>query len=320
MTIHITPRPYWGKKHNKSLQLNTSSLPTGIKIDGRKLSKDILRTLKPSIRKLKKKKIVPHLAVVLIGDNKESLSFVRQKKKSAKTIGVKVTIHHFKKTPDYQKLAESIIQLSNDRQVHGIIVQKPLPPSLSSISVDRRIKINKDVDGFRQKSLFDPPIGLAVEKIIKHIYFKYLVKGKAPNIDFPEHVVKWLKLQKILLVGRGETGGKPIAHILRKNRIPFIMSHSQTENIAEYMQDADIIISAVGKPNTINPNNVKEGCILIGIGIRKSKSKLTGDYNETKIKGLVSFYTPTPGGIGPINVSCLIENVVKAALLNNELT
>jgi methylenetetrahydrofolate dehydrogenase (NADP+)/methenyltetrahydrofolate cyclohydrolase len=235
-------------------------------LDGQKLAHEILRDLKNEVKALKKKKRTPQLAVVLIGSDAASLSFVRQKQKAAAEIGAMVSIHQFKKIPLYQKLAEFIKELNADSGVHGIIIQRPLPPSLSAESLTKMISRQKDVDGFLTKSEHLPPIGIAIFKVFNEIYYKQLYHKAKPVSDFTKPLLSWLKNKNIVIIGRGETGGKPIAETLQKQRLNFIMLNSNTDSREEYLKQADIIISAVGKSGIVNAHDIKPGAIIIGVG------------------------------------------------------
>ncbi|MBI2613156.1 MAG: bifunctional 5,10-methylenetetrahydrofolate dehydrogenase/5,10-methenyltetrahydrofolate cyclohydrolase [Candidatus Levybacteria bacterium] len=270
-----------------------------MKIDGRKIAEKILEELKIKVKKLQKKNIVPNLAIILIGNDTASLAYVNQKKLKAKQIGVKTTIVNLESRIQNSELNEILKNLNNDNAVNGIIVQRPVPQAINTEKLDKIIDPKKDVDGFHPKSKFEPPIALAVLKILEKIYeggFK-----------------KWLKNKKIAVIGKGETGGKPIINSFKKMGINPIVIDSKTENPQNLTKTADIIISAVGKPQVIKPEMIKKGATLISVGLHKgTDGKLHGDYDEEKIKNVASFYTPTPGGVGPINVAYLLKNVVTA--------
>ncbi len=285
-----------------------------MKIDGRKIAADILKSLKTDVGKLKRKRIQPHLVAVLVGSDSGSLSYVSQKSKAARIIGAKVTIHRFDKIPLYQSIAEFISGLNQDPKVHGVIIQRPLPPSLSAGALNKIVSVNKDVDGFLDKSPFEPPIGVAVFKLLGHIYYRQLKKTSMPRDDFSKSLVNWLKNKQIVLLGHGETGGQPVSQTLNTCNIPFIVLNSTVENKDEYLKDADIVISAVGKPNMIKAEMIKPGCILLGIGVhRGDKTGIVGDYDEKAVDPVAGFYTSTPGGMGPVNVACLLQNLITAA-------
>lgn len=282
-----------------------------MKIDGRILAAEILTNLRKDLRKILKKNHPPQLAVFWIGNDSASASFITQKQIAAKRTGAKILLYHFKKTPEYQKIAESLHFAADNPYIHGIIIQRPLPPQLPAQSLTNCIGIKKDIDGFLPKSKFDPPVAMAVYKILKEIYYTKMLEVNKPAEDFPKALLSYLKSQKIVLLGRGETAGKPIANLLNKFRLNFINLNSQSENRNEYLKIADIVISCVGKSNIFDPAQIKQQLILLGVGIHKEKGKLIGDYNEKNIN-FVSYYTPTPGGVGPVNVACLMQNLITA--------
>ncbi len=283
-----------------------------MKIDGRRLANEILNNLKPQLKRLKARGIVPHLGVILVGNDKASLNYIQQKQKAAQKIGALVTVSHLAKTPLYQKLAEMILTIDKNPDIHGIIVQRPLPPSLSANILNKRISLIKDVDGFLPKTTFIPPVGLAVFKILNEIFYRGLQNSRKPDEDFSPQLLSWLKRKNIVLIGTGETAGQPIADTLSKLKIHFINVNSRSDNPGEYYKQADIIISCVGKSGLFTGADLKPNVILIGVGMHKEKGKWVGDYDEKEIHKIASFYTPTPHGTGPVNVACLIENLVIA--------
>jgi len=288
-----------------------------MKIDGQQLARRILRDLHTRVKELQKTGIAPHLAVIWVGNDPASASFIKQKSLAAAVIGARLSVHQFKKTPLYQKLAEFIREISHDSDVHGVIIQRPLPPSLSAQSLCKLVPGNKDVDGFLPKSAHLPPIGCAMFKLFNDIYFNKLQKTTPPEDNYSKPLLTWLKDKNIVLLGKGETAGKPIAATLSKYRLPFIMLNSRSDHPEEYLKDADIVISAVGKAGIVNPAHLKNGVILIGVGMERKQQKLAGDYDQNQIEKIARFYTPMPGGTGPVNVACLMENLVNAATLTS---
>lgn len=276
------------------------------RINGKKLASEILKDLKKEVLKLKKQKIIPHLAVIFIGNNQGSKDYIRQKELKAKKIGAQVSVYNFSKNECFQYIAEKVKKLNEDPNVHGVIIQRPLPALLNTGSVNRAVSLKKDVDGFKDKSPFDPPIGKAVMYILERV----LKTDKVSTV---------LKNKKVLVIGRGETAGKPVAKTLSKNRIRFIIAHSKTSSIDEFSTEADVVISCVGKPNIIKPEHLKDGVILLGVGICRENGKLYGDFQESKIRAKASKYTPTPGGIGPLNVAFLMQNLVEACKKQNKI-
>ena len=291
-----------------------------MEINGKEIASKIFERLKRRVKKLRKKDIVPYLAVILIGNDPASISYVNQKEIRGKRIGVKITVKNLSKDVKENKLLAIIQKLNNNHNVHGIIAQRPLPPQIDSNKISQAIDPKKDVDGFHPNSKFQSPIALAVLGILEQVY-----QGSPPRSDFvpprrwPNGLLRgefrrWLSYQKIVVLGKGETGGKPVIDMLKKMGIQPLVIDSKTKEPMKLTKKADIIISAVGKPNVIKPEMIKKGVILIGVGLHKEEDgKLHGDYEEEKIKNIASFYTPTPGGVGPLNVAMLLENLVSAA-------
>lgn len=263
-------------------------------IEGVQIANTIFSNLKKRVSLLKKKGIAPHLAVILVGDEPSSVSYVNQKEIKGEKIGVKITIHQLPLSTPTKSILSLLNDLNHLTSIHGIIVQRPLPQHLDSKLIKMTIDPKKDVDGFHPNSKFQPPISLAVLKILDE--------------------VNWKKTEKIVVIGKGETGGKPIIDTFKKMGIEPQIIDSKTPNPETLTKKADIIISAVGKSNVVRPEMIKNRAILISVGLHKgTDGKLQGDYEEEKIKDIASFYTPTPGGVGPVNVAMLLKNLVNAA-------
>lgn len=269
-----------------------------MKIDGKQIANKILKDLKLKVIKLQEKDISPKLAIILVGEDPASAAYVRQKELKAESVGIKTTTVHLSDKISQENLLETIQQFNNDDNIHGIIVQQPLPQNVNLNSITNAIDPKKDVDGFRPDSYFQMPIAMAVFRILEELRIK----------------IKDLRNKNIVIVGKGETGGKPIINSLQKLKIkPFVID-SKTQNSLSLMKNADIIISAVGKSDVVKEKMIKNGVILISVGLHKGNDgKLYGDYNENEIKKAASFYTPTPGGVGPVNVACLLKNLIESA-------
>ncbi len=264
-----------------------------MKIDGKLIAQKIFEDLTIRVKKLQKKNIAPHLAIILVGEDPASQAYVKRKELKAEEIGAKTTTYNLKSEIQNSELEKLINKLNKDDLIHGIIVQQPLPLHIDIEKITQAIDPEKDVDGFHKNSKFQPPIAKAVLEILK----PYLTKSK-----------------KVVVIGKGETGGKPITESMKRIGIDPIIIDSKTNNPKALTKTADIIISAVGKSNVIKANMIKKGALLISIGMHKgSDDKLHGDYEENQIKEIASFYTPTPGGVGPANVAMLLKNVVKSA-------
>lgn len=266
-----------------------------MRIDGNAIADGILESLRPKVSALKQNGVTPTLAVIQIGDDPGSTAYIRQKQKSAEQIGAKLILSHQSSTVSYQQLQKIIEEYNNNPSIHGIIVQRPLPEGLRT----EGILPSKDVDGFLPDSPYDVPVAMAVQKILDEVF---------PTSSVFSH-------KSVVVLGRGETAGKPIAEALIKRGCNVIIVHSRTSNPDDAIRVADIVISCVGKPNIVRRDNIKRGAILISVGLsRDNEGKLRGDYEEDEVKDVAFFFTPTPGGVGPANVAYLMANLVKAAL------
>jgi methylenetetrahydrofolate dehydrogenase (NADP+) / methenyltetrahydrofolate cyclohydrolase len=296
-----------------------------MKIDGKKIAKNILDELKKQVEKLKKKNTTPHLAIILVGDNSASITYVNQKKIKAEQIGANTTIIRSPNDVSESELIKIVKQFNQNKTIHGIIVQQPLPQNINTETITQTIDPKKDVDGFNQQSKFAMPISLAILEVLRNIYN---TEGVAKEEGLPtartvkEHWREgllltgprdWLESKQIAIIGKGETGGKPIIQALQELKIKPKVIDSKTLNPELITKTADIIISAVGKTNIIRPEMIKKNVILIGVGQHKENGEIIGDYDEEKIKDIASFYTPTPGGVGPIDVTMLLKNLITSA-------
>lgn len=274
--------------------LRQPALIKRMKIDGKEIAQRLLYDLKKKVISLHKKDVYPKLVILTVQPSTSILSFINQKLKACQFLGIKTAIIRIEKKINEKRVLKIIKDLNSNPTVHGIIVQLPLPDYLDTKILIKAVAPLKDIDGFLDNSRFSPPIGLAILKIL----------GKIP--DFSK--------RKILIVGRGVTGGYPIAKTLGEKRINYSIAHSKTKNIEKLTRESNIIISCVGKPHVIKPKMLLQGSVLIGVGDwQDKKGKVHGDYDDEEVEKVVSYYTPTPGGVGPVNVACLMENLVKAA-------
>lgn len=286
-------------------------------IDGKEIANHILQGLKLQVARLREKNVIPHLVIILINNNPASVAYVNQKKIKGKSIGANIAVKHISKDISQSQLLKTIEQFNNDNNVHGIIVQRPLPKHIDEEIISQAIDPKKDVDGFHPNSYFQSPIAKAVLRVLNKIYSSSersesrssrFANAHSNNNIFTE----WLKSQQIVIIGKGATGGKPVTDMLKKMNITPSIIDSKTPNPKTITKKADIIISAVGKANIVKPEMIKKGVILIGVGLHKEEDgKLHGDYDEEKIKNIVSFYAPTPGGVGPVNVAMLLKNLIQ---------
>jgi len=284
-----------------------------MEIPGKKIALAIEKALKKEAKKLRKK-IPLKLSAFLVGQPTDQLSFVKIKAKTAKKLGIGFELIHLKSTPSFEVFMHKIKEKSQSPETTAIIIQQPLPAQLSTVSLYDYMPREKEIEGHKRKSTFLPPIGLAVLTVLKYIYLKPR-PGTDLIIDVQKERSLFKKLfrnKRVVLVGRGITGGQPIGKTLTEARINFINVNSQTPEPQSYYKEADIIITAVGK-KIITADMLKPGVALINVGFRREGKRIKGDYDEKEIKDVAGFYTTTPGGIGPIDVLYLYKNLIDAA-------
>jgi methylenetetrahydrofolate dehydrogenase (NADP+)/methenyltetrahydrofolate cyclohydrolase len=277
----------------------------GIVIDGRELSKDIRNQLKLQVSKIiSKYNEVPHLVVVLIGEDPASQSYVRAKEKACKQIGIKSTLIKFPNTISETKLLEELAILNNDKTVHGILVQLPLPKHISQDTVIDYLNVSKDVDGLT-------PTNISRLHTLRYSILPCTPKGiitmlKSKNIQ--------IKGKHAVVIGRSNLVGKPISQLLLKENASVTTTHRHSENLKEITKQADILISAVGKAKFVKKEMVKQGSVCIDVGLSKVDGKLYGDFDFDNLKEHVSFISKAPGGVGPMTITSLLENTIECFL------
>jgi len=259
-----------------------------MKIDGRAIADGIIGSLAGKVPGVT-------LAVILVGDNPDSLAYIRQKQKAVERIGGRFIFEHLPATTTQKELDARVTMYNNDPAVHGLIVQRPIVGGLTA-----QVNPAKDIDGFEKNSPFAVPIAMAIFTLLKQIGSDLEKKRSDPI-----HVV---------IVGKGETAGKPIAAAFASKQCTTSIISSQTPDPKKIMKTADILISCVGKQGVVTRDCVKPGAILLSVGLSRGiDGKLHGDYDENEIADIAGAYTPTPGGVGPVNIACLMQNLVKAA-------
>lgn len=281
-----------------------------ILMDGRKVSKKILLSLKGDVSRMHFDHIHPKLAVILVGKDPASLAYIKQKQKACALTEIEWEQFDYETDTTTESLIEKIEELNNDESFHGILVQLPLPKHIFTPNVLRAINPKKDVDGitaynfgktFISKDFEDlaPCTPLGVIKLLE--YYKIPIKG-----------------QEVTVVGHSNIAGKPLALMFLNRDATVTVCHKHTKNLAEHTIKADILCVAVGKPKLITEDMVKQGAVVIDIGINRLKDSLVGDVDFGPVSKKASYITPVPGGIGPMTVACLMLNTVKACKrLNN---
>jgi len=262
-------------------------------IDGKKISAEIGSRLAKEIRRRKAK---PRLAVVLVGNNPASRIYVRKKGEAASRVGIGFTLYELL-NPSQKEVLILIGRLNADREVNGIIVQLPLSKKLDEELIISHISPDKDVDGLNPFSDFTPATAGAVLEVLQRQKIK--IAGA-----------------RSVVVGRGKVAGMPVALALLANDATVTIAHSKTKNLAELTKQADILVSSVGRPMMIKPAMVKKGAAVIDVGISRMGGKLRGDVDPA-VERRARFLTPVPGGIGPLTVVKLLENVIRASQLQS---
>ena len=295
-----------------------------MRIDGGKIAEEIKVDLRLKIDDLRLKSIVPKIAIITLGPEISWEAYVRQKIKVAGELGIKAVLINLSakgetspkggEDVDEEKLIQTVREIDSDPNYHGIIVQRPIPANFDRERVVNSISPEKDVDGFRSDSKFEVPVWLAVRKLLEevlstHVPHPYLSLRERGNMAEEK---QWNKL-RFTVIGKGETAGDPVIRGLREMGIELKVIDSKTKNPDEILKNADIIISCVGKQNVIRSDQLKKGVILIGVGTHGEDTGLKGDYSEQEIEKVATAYTPTPGGVGPVNLSYLFKNLVEAA-------
>lgn len=257
------------------------------------------------------------LVAYLLGESPEQLSFVRIKRRLAERLGIGFDFTHYPQPPILSNFLHELKQKMEQPHNTGIIIQLPLPGGYDKEKIFDVIPAQKDIEGHKPQSHFQFPLSLAVLTGIKYIY------GYAKqNKELDEHILvnfeqdstffyDVLKDKHIVIAGRGATGGKPIAECLDKIGITYQVVHSTTADPERIFQQADIIITATGR-KILQPNMLKKDVILLNVGLRKEDDKLKGDYEEKEIKDIASYYTQTPGGLGPLDVLYLYKNLIDS--------
>lgn len=289
-----------------------------MEVPGKKIASLIEKALKKEIKKLRNKTPL-RLTAFLVGSAADQLSYVKIKAKTAKRLGIGFELIHLKTTPSFEVFMRKIKEKSQNPKTTAIIIQQPLPSQLSTDSIYEYIPSLKEIEGHKRKSLFLPPIGLAVLTLLKYIYAKARTEREL-IVDIANEKSLFKKMfrnKRLILVGRGITGGRPIGKTLTEARINFININSQTSDPGSYYKEADVIITAVGK-KIITSDMFKRGISLINVGLRREGNNLKGDYDEKDVKEIAGYYTTTPGGIGPIDVLYLYKNLVEASKLKND--
>lgn len=279
-------------------------------IDGKQLAKNIRLNLKTEVEELKKQGIYPKLAVIMVGDNAASKVYVKNKSKACEEIGIAYEEFLMPTETTMEQLLALIYQLNADTSIHGILLQSPLPNHLDINMAFKEIATEKDVDGFN-------PINVGKLALNQDCFVSCTPYG----------IIKMLEEYNIpiegahaVILGRSNIVGKPLIQCLLNKNATVTICHSKSKNVQETTQNADILIAAIGKANFVQADMVKEGAVVIDVGInRTSEGKIIGDVEFEAVSKKASYITPVPGGVGPMTIAMLMTNVVKATKQLNEI-
>ena len=288
-------------------------------IDGKKVAQNLKDKLKIEIESLKSRfNRVPGLAVVQVGNVAASSVYVKAKTKAAKEVGINVFDHHLEETTNQDKLINLINQLNIDKNINGILVQLPLPKTINEEIVLNSIIPEKDADGFHPLNVGKLSISQKNDEklLIPCTPYGCLLLLRELNIN--------LAGKNAVVIGRSNIVGKPMSQLLLKESCTITTVHSKTVNIESICRNADILVAAIGRPEFVRKNWVKEGAIVIDVGINRikineEKSKLVGDVLFSEVEDIVSAITPVPGGVGPMTIACLLRNTTIAFKNSNNV-
>ena len=273
-------------------------------IDGKRISQEIKDELKAKAAELKAAGKEPCLAVILVGEDPASKVYVGNEKKACEYIGIRSESYELPESTTESELLELIERLNSDDKVNGILVQLPLPSHINEKAVIRSIAPTKDVDGFHPENVGALLIG---EK-------GYVSCTPAGVIELLKRTGVSIEGKECVVIGRSNIVGKPMGVLLLRENGTVTVCHSRTKDLKSVCKRADILVAAVGKPKMIDHEYIKEGAVVIDVGIhRMENGKLCGDVDFADVEGMVSAITPVPGGVGPMTIAMLMKNCIESA-------
>ncbi|UXR29654.1 bifunctional methylenetetrahydrofolate dehydrogenase/methenyltetrahydrofolate cyclohydrolase FolD [Staphylococcus simulans] len=272
-------------------------------LDGKQIAKDYRQGLQDQVEALKKEGYTPKLSVILVGNDGASMSYVRSKKKAAEKIGMISEIVHLEETASEEEVLNELERLNNDDSVSGILVQVPLPKQVSEQKVLETINPAKDVDGFNPANIgklyideqtFVPCTPLGIMELLKNA-----------DID--------LEGKEAVVIGRSHIVGQPVSKLLLQQNATVTILHSRSKDMSKHLKNADVIVSAVGRPGLVTKDDVKEGAVVIDVGNTPDENgKLKGDVEYDEVKEIAGAITPVPGGVGPMTITMVLNNTLLA--------
>ena len=288
-------------------------------IDGKKVSNEVLDEIKLAVQNRKKLKLkIPHLAAVLVGDDGPSQTYVNSKIRACERVGFESSLFQFDKSITENELISEIEKINVNDDIDGFIVQLPLPKGINQENILNKVLPKKDVDGFNPINYGKMALGIET----------FLPATPAGIIELIKRYSIDLKGKKCLVIGRSQIVGRPISILLSQNKIfgnaTVTVAHSRSNNLKEICLDSDMIISAIGIPEFIKEDMIKPGTIIIDVGICRVKDdnslkgyRIVGDVDFDSVYDKVSLITPVPGGVGPMTISMLLKNTLRASSLND---
>lgn len=273
-------------------------------IDGKQISKDIRASIQQEVVRLKEHNFQPGLAVVLVGEDPASQVYVRNKEKACHDLGYYSEVHRLTADTSQEALLELVDKLNHQNNIHGILVQLPLPKHILEKAVIDAIAVEKDVDGFHPVNVGNLVIGDD----------SLLPCTPAGVIELIKRAGVEIAGKHAVVIGRSNIVGKPVSLLLQRENATVTMCHSRTANMAELSRQADILVVAIGKANFIDASFVKPGAVVIDVGMNRLESgKLAGDVDFESVKQVSGPITPVPGGVGPMTITMLMQNTLVAA-------
>lgn len=277
-------------------------------IDGKALAKKIRSNLKLDCDELKKKGILPKLAVILVGDDSASKVYVRNKNRACEEVGIDFEEYLLNADITQEQLINLINSLNNKKDVHGILLQSPIPSHLDINEAFRTISPEKDVDGFNPLNV--GKLALGQDTFVSCTPYGVIKMFEEYNID--------LEGKNLTIIGRSNIVGKPLIQCCLNKNATVTVCHSRTKDLKEHTKNADIVIAAIGKAKFITADMIKDNAVVIDVGINRDEDgKLVGDVDFENIEKKASYITPVPGGVGPMTIAMLMNNVIKAAKQSN---
>ncbi len=273
-------------------------------INGNEIAESVRQEISKEVQQLREKNIVPGLAVILVGDNQASQTYVRHKQKACEDLGMHSVLIKKPAELSQEELIQSIAELNQDDSIHGILVQLPLPGHIQEKAIIEAISPEKDVDGFH-------PINIGRMMTGQDAFLPCTPYGVMVMLEYIDYD---LEGKHVVIVGRSNIVGKPAGQLFLNANATVTYCHSRTKDLAYYTKQADVVVAAVGKRDTITSDHIKEGAVVIDVGMnRNDEGKLCGDVAFDEVKNKASYITPVPKGVGPMTITMLMKNTVKSA-------